>query len=104
VTDSSYSHYALGSVGDWIYRNIGGIAPVAPGYRIIRFQPDIDCGLEHSQCSLRTLFGQVVCNWQWTAEGCTIDLTVPAGCEAELVIRGAKETLAGGRHVRVVNK
>ena len=29
---TSFNHYALGAVADWMHRTIGGIAPVAPGY------------------------------------------------------------------------
>jgi len=94
VTNSSFNHYALGCVGDWIYRNIGGIAPAAPGYQKIRFQPDIDCGLKYSHCSLQTAYGLITCNWQWTGDQCTIEVTVPAGCEAELILRGEHEGLA----------
>src|SRR5262249_39916577 len=36
---TSFNHYALGSVADWMHRTIGGIAPAAPGYRELRFAP-----------------------------------------------------------------
>ena len=29
---TSFNHYALGAVADWMHRNIGGIAPLEPGY------------------------------------------------------------------------
>ncbi|WP_306214322.1 family 78 glycoside hydrolase catalytic domain, partial [Actinoplanes sp. RD1] len=29
---TSFNHYALGAVADWIHRRIGGIAPLEPGY------------------------------------------------------------------------
>ena len=30
---TSFNHYALGAVADWIHRTIGGIAPLEPGMR-----------------------------------------------------------------------
>ena len=36
---TSFNHYALGSVADWMQQTIGGISPDAPGYRRIRFSP-----------------------------------------------------------------
>ena len=30
---TSFNHYALGAVADWMHRVIGGLAPAAPGYR-----------------------------------------------------------------------
>ena len=29
---TSFNHYALGAVADWMHRTIGGIAPAEPGY------------------------------------------------------------------------
>ena len=36
---TSFNHYALGSVADWMHQVIGGIAPAAPGYRELRIAP-----------------------------------------------------------------
>ena len=30
---TSFNHYALGAVADWLHRTVGGLAPAAPGYR-----------------------------------------------------------------------
>ena len=38
-TMTSFNHYALGAVGDWMHRVVAGLAPDAPGYRRIRFAP-----------------------------------------------------------------
>ena len=36
---NSFNHYAYGAVGDWMYQNIGAIAPLEPGYKKIRVEP-----------------------------------------------------------------
>ncbi|MBI0382736.1 family 78 glycoside hydrolase catalytic domain, partial [Streptomyces albiflaviniger] len=36
---NSFNHYAYGSVGEWMYQNITGIAPAAPGFREIVIRP-----------------------------------------------------------------
>ena len=33
---TSFNHYALGSVADWMHRTIGGLSPAEPGYRRLR--------------------------------------------------------------------
>ena len=30
---TSFNHYALGAVADWLHRTVAGLAPAAPGYR-----------------------------------------------------------------------
>ena len=36
---NSFNHYGLGSIGDWLYDEVGGLAPAAPGYKQLRVQP-----------------------------------------------------------------
>lgn len=36
---NSFNHYAYGSVGEWMYANIAGIAPGGPGFREITVRP-----------------------------------------------------------------
>ena len=36
---TSFNHYALGAVADWMHRTIGGIAPLEPGYERVLIAP-----------------------------------------------------------------
>ena len=36
---TSFNHYALGAVADWLHRRVAGLAPAAPGYRGILVRP-----------------------------------------------------------------
>ena len=36
---TSFNHYALGAVADWLHRRVAGLAPAAPGYRELRGAP-----------------------------------------------------------------
>ena len=36
---TSFNHYALGAVADWLHRTVAGLAPAAPGYRRLRIAP-----------------------------------------------------------------
>ncbi len=99
VTQSSFDHYALGSVGDWMYRNIGGISlGKAPGYRHIIFSPDLSCGLEWAKCSLTTPYGEALCSWRREAGGATVEITVPMQATAELIVGSERRKLPGGTH------
>jgi alpha-L-rhamnosidase len=95
---SSFNHYALGCVGDWIYRNIGGISIGKPGYSHIVFSPDVHCGLEHAECSIDTPYGEASCTWRREGEGFRVEITVPMQATAELVAGGTRRELAGGTH------
>ncbi len=87
---TSFNHYALGSVADWMQQTIGGISPDAPGYRKIRFSPVPGRGVTSSNCSLRTPYGHASC--RWSIEDGQVDLTVvvPPNTTA-IVVRPGRE-------------
>ncbi|MGP2481167.1 alpha-L-rhamnosidase-related protein, partial [Listeria monocytogenes] len=49
---TSFNHYALGAVADFLHRRIAGIAPLIPGYREISIAPLIGGGLTWAEGSL----------------------------------------------------
>ncbi len=42
---TSFNHYALGAVADWLHRTVAGLAPGAPGYRHLVVAPRPGGGL-----------------------------------------------------------
>ena len=76
-TDSSMDHYALGAVGRWIYQHVGGIQLDAPGWRRVRFAPDLSCGLMWSRCSEKIAYGLVSCSWERHGDEGKIKLQTP---------------------------
>ncbi len=99
-TDSSYNHYAFGCVGDFIYRHMGGISMMEPGYRKILFAPDPDCGLTWARCSLKTPYGTAWCRWEKKrqSDGYQVELHVPEGASGVFTWPGIKKTLTGGTY------
>ena len=50
---TSFNHYALGSVVDWLHRTVGGLAPLEPGYRRFRVAPRPGGGLTSAETQPR---------------------------------------------------
>ncbi len=71
---TSFNHYALGAVADWLHRVVGGLAPGAPGYRHLEIQPQPGGGLTYARARHRTPYGMAECSW--TIEGGEIDVAV----------------------------
>ena len=61
---TSFNHYAFGSVVDWLYRRLAGIAPAARAYRRIRFAPTPVAGLDHASATVDTPSGRIVGGWE----------------------------------------
>jgi alpha-L-rhamnosidase len=101
---TSFNHYALGAVADWMHRTIGGIAPLEPGYRRILLAPQPGGGLTSASASLATRHGRVAIDWRIEDDGrLVVDVEVPAGATALLRLPGAEDVeLAAGPHHAVV--
>ena len=50
---TSFNHYALGAVADWLYKVVAGIQPATPGYDTIRLTPTPGAGLDWANGSPR---------------------------------------------------
>ena len=98
---TSFNHYALGAVADWLHRDVGGLAPLSPGYRTIRVAPKIGTGIDWATTSLDTPLGLAAVQWRRDGEEIAIVINVPQGATAQLEWPGrATESLASGRHER----
>lgn len=80
---TSFNHYALGAVADWIHRTIGGIEPLAPGYARVRIDPRPGGGLRWARTSLETRHGTIGVSWT-TEPVLSVEYWAPAGVEVEL--------------------
>jgi alpha-L-rhamnosidase len=97
---TSFNHYALGAVADWMHRVIGGVAPAEPGYRRVRVAPRPGGGLTWARTALETRHGRVGVEWRLDDDGrLEVDVTVPDGANAEVELPdGQRQRLTAGEH------
>ncbi|MFE7644242.1 family 78 glycoside hydrolase catalytic domain [Streptomyces phaeoluteigriseus] len=97
---TSFNHYALGAVADWLHRVVGGITATAPGHRTIAFRPRPGGGITWARTRHESPYGTVSLFWELTATGLTARITVPEGCTATAELPGcAPVALGPGEHV-----
>jgi alpha-L-rhamnosidase len=102
-TMTSFNHYALGAVADWMHRVIAGLEPASPGYREIRFAPQPGGGLTSAEATHRTPYGTTSIAWRLADDELTVDVVVPVGATGILELPGAApELVSHGRYRRVV--
>lgn len=97
---TSFNHYALGAVADWMHRCIGGIAPLEPGYSKVLISPQPGGDIRWARSSLKTGHGTVSVSWSRTGDGpIELDVVLPDGVTAlvRLPNEGAQE-LGSGQH------
>jgi alpha-L-rhamnosidase len=96
---TSFNHYALGAIADFLHRRVAGLGPGEPGYSVLDVRPVPGGGLTHARASRRLATGTATVEWQ--RAGSTFELTVgvppgvrarvelPDGSPAEMVAEGA---------------
>ncbi|MBR7741757.1 family 78 glycoside hydrolase catalytic domain [Phycicoccus sp. BSK3Z-2] len=96
---TSFNHYALGAVADWMHRTVGGLAPAEPGYRRILVRPRPGGGLTRAETSLDTPHGRAAVAWRVDGDALLVDVEVPEGTVAVVMLPGRPEEEVGpGRH------
>jgi len=98
---NSFCHYAIGAVGEWMYRVILGINPdeSRPGYRHIILRPMPGGGLTYARGEYNSIAGRIASAWKIEGNTTRFDLTVPANTAATVYIpaRDAAAVSEGGR-------
>ncbi|WP_250443280.1 alpha-L-rhamnosidase [Actinotalea sp. C106] len=76
---TSFNHYALGAVVDYLHRSVAGLAPASPGYRQILFAPHPGGGLTRASASHRGPRGLISAAWHREGDRFRLTVEVPPG-------------------------
>lgn len=96
ISVASYNHPMHGGFMLSYYENIAGIEPLTPGYRTFKVEPDDFGDVNFLKCELESPYGKISVGYG-PAEGGTRKyvVTVPAGTEALIKIKGLPEKTVG---------
>jgi alpha-L-rhamnosidase len=97
---TSFNHYALGAVADWLHRNVAGLAALGPGYREIAIQPLVTDALSSASARHLTPYGEATVGWERKDGVVEVSARVPVGVTARVRLPGAAttETVGHGDH------
>lgn len=93
---NSMNHYAYGSIGDWMYRKIGGINQMEPGYRRFCVKPMLVRGIEESRTSLESPYGEIVSAVSCRDGKITVRVKVPANTTAVICLPEREDAIEAG--------
>nr|WP_062335327.1 glycoside hydrolase family 78 protein [Herbidospora sakaeratensis] len=98
---TSFNHYALGAIADWMHRTIAGLAPAEPGYRRLTVRPIPGGGLTSARARHETPYGPAEVSWSSGDDGFTLEVTVPPNTLADVHLPNEPEPIevGSGRHV-----
>jgi len=83
---NSFNHYALGSVGEWIYRFLFGIDlhEQEAGFQSFRIRPLPGGEFTHASCHYDSLYGRITSDWEIIGQSLQLRVEVPVNCTAEV--------------------
>jgi alpha-L-rhamnosidase len=96
----TWNHPAFaGGIAIWLYRDLAGIKPLAPGYETVRIAPFMPEGVGSASAKIQTPFGPVKSAWTREGKKCHLDVEIPVGVKAEVHLPGIPARRIGsGRH------
>ncbi len=86
--DQSHSHPMFGSVCQWFYESLAGIAPDPnqPGFRHLRMQPRPVLGLDFVRASYNAATGFIRSDWQLDQNDFVWSIELPANTSATVLV------------------
>ncbi|MDF2439539.1 MAG: alpha-L-rhamnosidase [Abditibacteriota bacterium] len=79
---NSFNHYALGSVGEWLFDTVAGIDRAEPGFKRISIRPRPGGGLSFARATYDSIRGRIESGWKIENGTLTLDVVVPANTTA----------------------
>jgi alpha-L-rhamnosidase len=100
---TSFNHYALGAVADWMHRAIGGIAALEPGYDRVLIAPKPGGGITWGKTSLESQQGRIALDWEIKGKDVVVKVELPEGLPALVDLHGRDpfEIVGTGKPMRV---
>ncbi|GAA1570579.1 glycoside hydrolase family 78 protein [Kribbella sancticallisti] len=93
---TSFNHYALGAVADWMHRRVAGLAPGDPGYRTIVVRPLLTSQLTSAAARHLTPYGEAAVSWSRSGDQVRLSVTVPVGSQAQVQVPGESAPISVG--------
>ena len=88
---NSFNHYAYGSVCETIYSRIAGLRNIGVGWKKVMIKPHLNYRMKKIDFSYNSISGKYEIHWKWKEENFEMNITIPNGCEAEIILPNGKE-------------
>lgn len=101
----SNNHCMLGHLMEWFFSVLGGIkqSEDSAAFKELVIAPVLVSGINSAQTSLETSYGRVECRWKDETDGFSMDVTIPPGSIATVVIPCPEDgkVMDAGRIVKI---
>jgi alpha-L-rhamnosidase len=87
---NSFSHYAFGSVAEWMFQHAVGIDTEDTGYRNIVIKPAISKEMDFMKGSYKSINGTIASAWYWKGNKVEMNIEIPVNTKAKVHIPTGK--------------
>jgi alpha-L-rhamnosidase len=87
---NSFSHYAFGSVTEWMFQHAVGIDTQDSGYRNIIIKPAISKEMDFINGSYKSINGTIASAWNWKENMVLMNVEIPINTKAKVHIPTGK--------------
>ncbi|PVH68634.1 glycoside hydrolase family 78 protein [Cadophora sp. DSE1049] len=97
---TSFNHYALGSIADWMHKVIGGLSAAEPGWRKVQVAPIPGGTLTSSKTSFNGPYGIVSSEWNIEGDEFVLQVKIPPNTSATVQLPSATalQEIGSGTH------
>jgi alpha-L-rhamnosidase len=93
---TSFNHYALGAVGEWMWNVMAGLKTLEPGWRKFRISPVPGGSIKSVDARYLSPYGMIRVSWKIEAATFVMDVEVPPNAMAEVRLPGSSEVVTVG--------
>jgi alpha-L-rhamnosidase len=86
---TSFNHYALGSIVNWLHKDVAGVSLLEPGWKRVLVKPLPGGTVTSAEVRYETAFGELECRWALDRNLFQLSLAVPPNSSADVVLPGS---------------
>ncbi|MGH3179988.1 MAG: alpha-L-rhamnosidase C-terminal domain-containing protein, partial [Streptosporangiaceae bacterium] len=98
VPHASLNHYSKGAVVAFLHRYVAGLRLTAPGYRTFEVRPRPGGGITSATTRHVSPFGPIEVSWRLRGRSLELDVLIPPGTRATVILPGEPPRNAGPGH------
>ena len=83
---TSFNHYALGSVVNWMHEVVGGISALEPGWRKVLVRPIPGGGLTWAKVKHESPYGTIECSWRIESDAFKMTVQLPPNTMGKVIL------------------
>ena len=95
---TSFNHYALGAVADWLHSAVAGLSQASPVGDELSVRPRPGGGLSWAAAWLDTAFGRASVRWDRVDDVVVVQVDVPSGSRAHVDLGAGHVSVLGSGH------